>query len=161
MMLAVNPSRLWPMNDEGGYLWPSRHFAIWQLAAFAHQLRTDGRLSPEMNALAREVRAQTVLDLSCNPPDLIIADDLVQSKARGIDVVAFFSEDEEFRALFANYERARSRANFTTYVRRPDAQATPRPAVCRTVDRQRGAGLSSADACSSFPREGERRAGRE
>jgi hypothetical protein len=93
----------------------------------------DGQLSPEMQELAREMRAKTVIDLSCTPPDAILVDDLLKTNARGIDVIAFFSENEEFRAIFANYDKGRTIKNFTAYVKRPGSLPPARPAVCRTV----------------------------
>ncbi|HET6157092.1 MAG TPA: GtrA family protein [Dongiaceae bacterium] len=133
MMLAANPSTIWPLVEDRGYIWPSRHFAMWMLTAFAYQLRTDGRLSPEMQELAREVRTQTAADLECNPPDVILVDDLRVSKAYGIEAVAFFSEDKEFRAFIANYDKARKLGYFTAYIKHRGWNPAAPPAACRPV----------------------------
>ena len=139
MMFSAHPSSMWPMVENQGYVWPSRHFGMWMLAAFAKQMKVDGQLSPPMQELAREVRAQTVVDLQCHPPEVIIVHDTARSKASGIDIIAFFSQDEEFRRFFANYVTGRVAMHhslnqkFTSYIKRPGWQPAAPAAGCRTV----------------------------
>lgn len=132
MMLAVNPSTIWPMVEDRGLKWPSRHFASWMLATFAKEMRKNGRLSPALASMAQDVRTDTVNDLSCNPPDLIIVDDLIGTKASGLNAVAFFSEDPDFGALFSHYTKKQVLGNFTSYAKVENWKPV-RPSLCRTI----------------------------
>ncbi|ASY70380.1 helix-turn-helix transcriptional regulator [Sinorhizobium fredii] len=132
MMVTANPSRIWPMVDDGGYIWPSRHFALWMLTAFSQDLQMTGELSPELTQMANLVRRQTVVDLSCSPPDVIIVDNLERSKASGLDPISFLSEDPAFGAFFANYTKVRSIERFTSYFKAAGWQPS-RPKDCRTI----------------------------
>ncbi|MEJ6846923.1 GtrA family protein [Sinorhizobium fredii] len=132
MMVTANPSRIWPMVDDGGYIWPSRHFALWMLTAFSQDLQRTGELSPKLTQMANLVRRQTVVDLSCSPPDVIIVDNLERSKASGLDPISFLSEDPAFGAFFANYTKVRSIERFTSYFKAAGWQPS-RPKDCRTI----------------------------
>jgi hypothetical protein len=138
IMLTVDPWRIWPMVEDQGYAWPSRYFSLWMLPAFALEEQANGNLSVPMQELARDVRAQTAADLTCNPPELIIVDDVRQLRANGIDMLAFFAEDDDFRRFFANYEKAETRTvgtdhQFASFVRRQGWQPTAPPAGCRKI----------------------------
>lgn len=132
MMVTANPSSIWPMVDDGGYVWPSRHFALWMLTAFSQDLQKSGELSPELAEMANLVRRQTVIDLTCNPPDVVIVDNLERSKAAGLDPINFLSVDPEFGTVFANYTKADTIEGFTSYVKEAGWQPS-RPKDCRTI----------------------------
>lgn len=132
MMVTANPSSIWPMVDDGGYVWPSRHFALWMLTAFSQDLQKSGELSPELAEMAKLVRRQTVIDLTCNPPDVVIVDNLERSKAAGLDPISFLSVDPEFGTVFANYTKADTIEGFTSYVKEAGWQPS-RPKDCRTI----------------------------
>lgn len=133
LMLTANPSNIWPMIEDRGFVWPSRHFAFWMTIAMAKQLKATGHLSPALQVLADEVRTQTVDDLMCNPPDMILVDDLSRSKAGAFDLVDFFSKNEDFRQIFSHYDRRQVSENFTAYAKREGWQPEKKPHVCRRV----------------------------
>ncbi|MCG5481017.1 MAG: GtrA family protein [Ensifer alkalisoli] len=132
MMVTANPSRIWPMVDDWGYVWPSRHFALWMLTAFSQDLKKNGELSPKLAEMANLIRSQTAVDLSCNPPDVIIVDNLERSKASSVEPIGFLSEDQAFDAVFSNYTRDRSIGRFTSYVKAAGWQPS-RPKDCRMI----------------------------
>jgi hypothetical protein len=103
------------------------------LNAVQMELRASGKLGSEMQQVADRVRTQTVEDIVCNPPDVILVDDLTKSLAAGMDAIAFFSEDEEFRRVFATYARLGAAANYTSYRRHSDLAGLVRPRNCRTL----------------------------
>jgi hypothetical protein len=63
----------------------------------------------------------------------------LRSKARGIDAVTFFSQDEEFRRFFANCDKVRTvedpkiHEKLTSYVKRPGGQPEAPAVGCRTI----------------------------
>ncbi len=132
MMVTANPSRIWPMVDNWGYVWPSRHFALWMLTAFSQDLQKRGELSPDLAEMANLVRRQTVIDLTCNPPDVLIVDNLERSKAAGLDPISFLSVDPTFASVFTNYTKAETIGRFTSYVKMAGWQPS-RPTDCRTI----------------------------
>ncbi len=132
MMITANPSRIWPMVDDWGYMWPSRHFALWMLTAFSQDIEKSGELSPKLTEMAVLVRSQTVFDLNCNPPDIIIVDNLERSKASGLEPISFLSEDRAFGAFFANYTKGPSIERFTSYFKSAKWQPS-QPRDCRTI----------------------------
>lgn len=133
LMLTANPSNIWPMIEDQGHVWPSRHFAFWMTITMAKQLKATGRLSPPLQVLADEVRTQTVDDLVCNPPDMILVDDLSRSKAGAFDLVDFFSENEDFRQIFSHYDRGEVSENFTAYKKREGWRPEKKPNLCRKI----------------------------
>lgn len=133
IMLTATPSNIWPMIENQGLVWPSRHFSFWMTIVMAKQLKATGRLTPTLQAMADKVRTQTADDLMCNPPDVILVDDLSRSKAGAFDLVAFFSENEAFRAIFSHYARRESAANFTAYAKQGNWQPENKPALCRNL----------------------------
>jgi hypothetical protein len=132
VMLTGHPSNIWPMVEEHGLKWPSRHFAFWMVhSIFAHQ-NEHGALSTQLRDLAESVRSQTVQDLLCHPPDLILVDDFSASKSPGFDIVQFFEESDDFKQLFSNYTKERTAAVYTSYRKRANWRPNP-PAYCRTI----------------------------
>ncbi len=132
MMVTVYPSRIWPMVDDWGHVWPSRHFALWMLAAFSQDLQKNGKLSPKLADMANLVRKQTVIDLTCNPPDVLIVDNLERSKAAGLDPISFLAVDPAFATVFTKYTRVETIGRFTSYVKVAGWQPS-RPKDCRTI----------------------------
>lgn len=132
MMLSAHPSTIWPMVDDMGFVWPSRHFAFWMLSTFAQETQKQGALSNDMQALAHQVRVQTAHDLGCNPPDIILVDDHSKSLARGLDPIAYFSKNAQFAALFSHYKLGEKRSRFTSYIK--DSAWQPADiAACRNI----------------------------
>jgi hypothetical protein len=134
-MLTANPSNIWPMVVKEGHNWPSRYFSFWMLHSFAGELKDQGRLSGRMAGLADKVRSDTVRDFTCNPPAIIIVDDLSNfsvMRSTGFDVVDFFEKDPGFGAVFAHYYRRAKHGRFTAYEKSPSWTPT-RPSGCRDL----------------------------
>jgi hypothetical protein len=132
VMLTGNPSNIWPAVEEGNFRWPSRHFAFWMVYAMHAHRSEHGALTPALGDLADAVRRETVHDLLCNPPDLILVDDFRASKAPGFDILRFFEESDDFRRLFSHYARVRTVAIYTSYAKQEDWRPQP-PPRCRTI----------------------------
>lgn len=132
VMLTANPSNIWPMVEEAGLEWPSRHFTFWMLHTIFAYHSEHGQLTPELQRLADEVRQQTADDLACNPPDLILVDDFRVSKSPGFDILGFFKENRDFERLFSHYTEERKLVIYTSYRKSADWQPE-RPPSCRTI----------------------------
>ncbi|WP_245417614.1 hypothetical protein [Aminobacter sp. AP02] len=132
VMLTANPSSIWPMVEDAGLKWPSRHFTFWMVhTIFAYQ-NEHGQLSSELERLAQDVRQQTVEDFTCNPPEMILVDDFRYSRSPGFDIVDFFSENAEFRQLFAHYDLVRQVDAYASY-KKSDAWVPTASSHCRTI----------------------------
>ncbi len=129
MMLSANASRMWPMVEERGLLWPSRHFTFWMLPSVAtHPTR-------ERFALAYRIRRETAHDLACNPPTLILVDDTSGRSwqdARGFDILEFFAADREIADLLRDYKPRAKQTHFIA-LDRVSNFASRRPPNCRRI----------------------------
>jgi hypothetical protein len=133
MMLSAHASSLWPMVEERGLIWPSRHFTFWMLPAIA---RGAASQDPALAALADRVRAETVEDLRCNPPQRILVDDARLSGAfRGVpfDYLEFFQADPNFAELFADYRMGPVYGRIAVYDRVGQTRAESRSFACRQI----------------------------
>jgi putative flippase GtrA len=133
--LVTNPSRVWPMVDQGGFLWPSRHFTYWMLRAIAMDRADPASDDPRIVALAERIKRDTIEDMRCNPPEIIavsIADTVPSFRAYGFDVLAFFKEDDELRRWLDNYQGARVGKEIVLH-RKPDWTPPAPPTGCRIV----------------------------
>lgn len=126
--LTGSPSRMWPMVENAGLVWPSRHYAFWMTYALFAEEKQNGMLSPELAAMADTVRRQTVEDLACNPPEIILVDDFSPSRYPGFDMLRFFRENEDFKSLFSHYTLDRRSGRYTFYKKSSD---WPRPPASR------------------------------
>lgn len=116
-MLTTNPSKIWPMNVELGLEWPSRYFHFWMLNAVA-RFESQGQPLPDnLAAYADRVRQETVDDLLCNPPEVLIADRISVRAYPSFDILAFFTADPRFAALMAAYAPETAVGSFTSYRR--------------------------------------------
>lgn len=132
MTISSNPSSIWPMVDDMNFTWPSRYFSHWMLAAISLDKDIDGTLSPQMLALADDIRTETADDLWCNPPEIIMIDDHSANYQITIDVVDFFSENTRFAELFSHYARGDKQSRYTAFVKDPDWHPQ-QPASCREI----------------------------
>src|SRR6185437_7279007 len=102
------------------------------LHAIAGELKNQGHLSGGIVALADKVRSDTVKDLACNPPELIIVDDFSNipgMRAIGFDALDFFEKDSDFRQFFAHYDRRTTLGRFTSF-EKSSAWTPARPSGC-------------------------------
>lgn len=131
MMLSAYASTLWPMVEERGLAWPSRHFSFWMLPAIAKA--DKGPRGQSLRLLADKVRTQTVEDLICNPPERILVDEET-SHAWGVpfDYLAFFQASPEFSTFFARYRPGPRFGPVSTYDL-ADRSGLVRPVSCRRI----------------------------
>lgn len=128
VMLTTNPSRIWPMVESEGYIWPSRHFSFWMIVAIQDRLRKSSVLSPELQQIADEIRTQTAIDFLCNPPSIILIDDIIP----GFSYIDFFNKNEYFRQVFLNYKRSGTVETYDIYIK--DDQWNPdKGRGCKTI----------------------------
>ena len=120
------------MVENAGLVWPSRHYAFWMTYTLFAEEKQDGMLSPELAAMADTVRRQTVEDLSCNPPEIILVDDFSPSRYPGFDMLRFFRENKDFKSLFSHYTLDRRSGRYTSYKKSSDWPRPPAPR-CRTI----------------------------
>jgi hypothetical protein len=130
--LAGSPSRMWPMIDNAGLIWPSRYIAFWMTYTLFAEEKQNGTLSPELAALADTIRRQTVEDLACNPPEIILVDDFNPSLSPSFSMLHLFKENEDFKSLFSHYTLDRRSGMNTSYKKSSD-WPRPRPSHCRTI----------------------------
>ncbi len=132
IMLTAHPSRIWPMDEQAGLVWPSRYYSFWMFYAVARHEHDQGPLQSQVEVMADKVRANTVEDLLCNSPEIILVDDFSHSETPGLDILAFFRQNEMFARLFAAYGETKKSGDFTAYRRQGDLPSRL-SGGCRTV----------------------------
>lgn len=135
MGLVVNPSRVWPMVEETGLLWPSRHFTYWMLPAIAMDRADPAPDDPKLVALAQTVKRDTLEDLRCRPPEVIVvslAQTVPSLRQHGFDLLQFFREDAQINAWLDHYEGGRAGRDVVLH-RNPDWVPPKSPASCKVI----------------------------
>lgn len=134
MMLAVNASTIWPMIEELGLVWPSRHMISWTIPAIV-RAQQNGNGSPELDALARSLRQQMLQDLLCHPPKRILVDNPRASgnlSGLDFDYLTFFKAEPGLSAFFDRYRRGPTFGRFST-LDLMDGTDINTPAGCRVI----------------------------
>lgn len=129
---SVNPSRIWPMIEETGHVWPSRHFAFWMVPAIVWD-RESGSANADLAAFADQIQAGTLADFRCNPPDMIVVTSAESTPSiawTDFDFVAFFRENPGMAAFLDDY--AATELEHYTLLRR-QAPKPAAPSGCRAV----------------------------
>lgn len=140
MMMTSKATRIWPMVDLKGLKWPSRYYHFWMMPSVANGLASGKPLEPQLADFAARVRLQTVDDLVCNPPDILIADAAsVDSNSmaefHAFDMLAFFEEEPKFAALMESYAAYAKAGPFTAYHRVAPLPAPSGPCVALVTAR--------------------------
>lgn len=123
MIVTADPRRVFPFVDDYKLVWPSRHFAHWMIAAIAHveNGKQQNAMTPELSAMARDIRIMLVEDLRCNPPEIIfsqIRNGSYSISPKRFRMTDFFRRDPLFRDYLAqNYRLKSTDRIFETYVR--------------------------------------------
>jgi hypothetical protein len=113
MVLSTSGGRFWPLPEERGFVWPSRHMTYWMLIKVMEDLsRPDPK--PELVRLAARIRREAAEDLLCHPPRMILVDRYNEAFP-GQDIFAFFSVEPRIARLFENYRRGADYGEFSTY----------------------------------------------
>ncbi len=135
MTFSWHASSTWPMVQERGLVWPSRHYTFWMLPKIA-AARAAGIHDANLETLGRRVRSETFDDLRCHPPARILVDDPHRStlyKGGDFDFIAFFSEDPNLGAFLNQYRVTGSAGPFTVYAPRAPILPEPPPRGCRVI----------------------------
>lgn len=123
VMLTTKPSKIWPMAENKGLIWPSRYFHFWMMQSVANSQLSGEPLKPALAAYVDQVRLETVDDFLCNPPDILI-DDAQSIDFVEFNILDFFLEEPKFAAIFSAYEPYGHIGPFTAYQR---ARGLPPP----------------------------------
>ena len=134
MMLAVNASTIWPVIEDLGLVWPSRHMISWMIPGIVRaQQKNNG--SPELDALARSLRQQMLQDLLCHPPKRILVDNpRASGNLTGLefDYLTFFKAEPGLSEFFDRYRRGPTFGRFST-LDLVDGTGINAPAGCRAI----------------------------
>ena len=134
LALSANASALWPMVEEQGLVFPSRHFTFWMLPTIARKAG-DPEAGPRLAALGHRIRRETVEDIACHVPRRVMVDSHKNSMSfRGVkfDTLAFFQRDPDFARFFSAYRYTGEYGRLSVY-ERVGAVVLPKPARCRPI----------------------------
>lgn len=135
--LSTRPALLWPMIGSEEVRLPLRYYHYWMLNAVAAAEDRGEALHPRLAAFTDVVRQQTVEDMLCNPPEVILED--TASVGVPFDMLGFFKRSPEFAALFeAHYSHSFSLPPFEVYRKVADLPP-PTGLNCMTI----GVGLQT------------------
>lgn len=140
LALSANASTVWPMIEEKGLVWPSRHFTYWMLPAIAWSER-NGQSDATMEALKARVLSDAALEIACSRPALILVDTHRGSYSiagSGFDTRAFFGRHPVVAAALDQY-RPLGRQGRLEVFGRPRELRLPAVPLCRR-DRERSGG---------------------
>ena len=129
IMLTTNPSKIWPLNIEKDLKWPSRHSIFWMMGAVARHQSAETPMPQDLSDFVAQVLLDTVADMLCNPPDILIADRVSVQNYPDFDMLAFFRSEPEFQAIMNAYRPSERIGQFTSYIRASDLPA-PAPGSC-------------------------------
>lgn len=105
-ILAADPMFMWPSVDKLGLRWPLKVYSHWMLPAIGDVAvrRSDPALT---GPLAVKILQETIGDLRCDPPALIMIEkmELSYDKQRSFDIKNFFMLDREFSSFVKSFYR--------------------------------------------------------
>lgn len=135
LMIVSNPMWPWPAMENLNRVWASRYGAHWMLPAIG-RARADHSENPAMLALERTVRIETLTDMRCTEPALILIEKREPNfvaRPTDFDTLAFFAEDKTFRDFLAkNYALLADRTWLRAY-RRVTPVPIVKPVGCRKI----------------------------
>lgn len=100
---TIDGSALWS-PDRHKLIWVSRAYSLWMMPAIA-QGELVGPNTPELRQLAAEVLTAISQDIRCNPPYLILLENMpaIDGKAGAFTYQDFLFRDAELRRFFADH----------------------------------------------------------
>lgn len=128
--LSSDPMWNWPTAEENGLRWGLSYYSLWMMPAIA-EAEAGNALTPQLAAVADQVRARTLRDLRCNQPQVIMIERTSHypHQPDGYDMTAFFQRDPAMRVLLQErYRETWPTWNMRVFLRKDDA--LPRPAGC-------------------------------
>lgn len=130
-MISSSGVAAWPLVEERGFHWHSRHMMLWMLAP-AWSEQKEGAIRPNLQALANEVRREVATEIGCHRPAMVLIDTRWDQLTPEGSVLRHFQGDPIFREGMRHYERA------------PDSDYLQ-------VFRRRNPARTSAQMCSTRP----------
>ena len=99
--LTANGVTVWPLVEEKGLNWPSRHMTLWMLLAVWFNGQ-DGH-SDGLVRLGQQVRFEAAEDIACSQPEMVLVDRHYDQFAPERDVLRFFMEEPRFAQAMRGY----------------------------------------------------------
>jgi putative flippase GtrA len=130
--LTAHPSNMWPMVEDRGFVWSSRHFSYWMIYTIFDDENAAGARGAAVSELADRLRRETVEDFLCHPPEVIIVDAFRPSLRTGLDILRILNKSTDLRELLSHYRKGRTVAAYTAYRKDPDWNPEP-PEGCRQI----------------------------
>ena len=132
--LAADPMWIWPVAEEHGLVWPLRLYSYWMLPAIGHA-EVYGPRNPALSEVADHIRRQTLADLRCNPPAIVLIEirPRYEYQPAQFDVAAFFLRGPGLHRFLANHYTEETRTRFFRVFRRITAIARPTVSGCRRI----------------------------
>lgn len=134
--VSTGPRFAWPMIEERNLRWPSRYFAMWTTGATELPTQQSEDRKAELERLAREVRANTLQDLLCNPPKVIMVERPLQSRKlrdAKFSYMRYLRENEALSRFLDNYSHSGWRFGIDKYIVKDGARIKARTEYCRDV----------------------------
>jgi len=126
---------VWPAMENLNRGWASRYGAHWMLPAIA-RAQADHAETPALLALEHTVRAETLEDMLCSAPALILVENHEPNfvtRPIDFDALAFFAQDKPFRDYLAANYRLIDHGFWLRAYRRISPRFPAKPAGCRKI----------------------------
>jgi hypothetical protein len=133
MVFAVGPFAM-PAIEDLGLVWPSRLMSSWFLPAIVRGSQ-ESNLSPALEALADNMRRQSLADLLCHPPKRILVDSerfSLYGHASSFGYLDFYRMDPSFARFLDRYRPGPTFGHYLT-LDLTDKAGLVLPARCRAV----------------------------
>jgi hypothetical protein len=133
MVFAVGPFAL-PVIEDLGLVWPSSLMSSWFVPAIVRGMR-EGNLSPALEALADNVRKQSLVDLLCHPPTRILVENervSMHGQAASFGYLDFYRMDPSLARFLDRYRPGPTFGRYLTLDLTDKAGLAP-PDRCRAV----------------------------
>ena len=134
--VSTGPRIAWPMVEEHDLVWPSRYFTLWTTVATEIPTGSTERRA-ELEDLAQTVRTNTLHDLSCHPPKVIIVERPLRNaklNASDFSYMAYLRKDAGLSQFFASYRHAGWESGIDKFVLADPASLPPKPDTCREIE---------------------------
>jgi hypothetical protein len=115
LMLTASGSAAWPLVQERGFTWPSRHMMHWMLPR-VWLARKERRHDPQLERLGKAVVTEAAADIARTRPDTLLFDRGYDSLVPG-GVIAFYESEPRFADVLKAYRRDRDVEYLAVYRR--------------------------------------------
>jgi putative flippase GtrA len=132
--LAADPMWIWPIAEEDGLAWPLHVYSFWMLPAIGHA-EILGPYDPALEKLGNLVRRQTLADILCHPPALILGERRrrYEIQPEQFDMTSFFLRDSAFRTFMTTHYIEEAPTRYLRVFRRRGRVAPSSSSSCRSI----------------------------